>query len=907
MRPAEVHVISHTHWDREWYLTFEQYRARLVDLVDAVLDRMAADPRFTFFHLDGQTVVVEDYLEVRPERETELRRRVGEKRLLIGPWYVMPDMFLVSGEALVRNLSLGIRLATTFGGAMRVGYMPDPFGHVAQMPQILRGFGLQGAILWRGFAGRKAEYLWEAPDGSRVLLLHLPPEGYCNGLRLPLYAPDSMTRQAAAVVTRELERSASGHALLMVGVDHVEPHPGLLQVVDALNEPDAAATARVSTLPAYVAAVTTALAERTDELDVVRGELRGGEDYVHLLPGVLSARTYLKRRNARVQREIERWAEPASVFAHLSDVPVAPGMLQYAWRTLLQNHPHDSICGCSIDAVHEENVTRFDRALQAAEAVTGSAVRNLGAHIPAGPPGAIRGLLLNTDGTEWSGIVEVTIEIPREPVESGRELDLSTLEVPLVFAGEKGDVSAVTDHQNRPLPFQVMGAEHAVSYRMSRYAPPVPIRVRRMRLAIAADAVPPMSYSTLDVHVSHGRGSGPSPPASVWLDGNALENDLVRVEARVDGTVDVVDKRRGLRYERVFTFEDVGDVGDEYNYSPPANDRRITSTQAGNVSVRAVEGGPLVAALSIELTLPVPWAASPDRASRLTDIGHVPIALDIRLQAGTAIVDCVARVDNRARDHRLRVLCPTGAGAVTNHRADTAFGIVERTAMPPPVCGPLMEAPVAAAPMQSVVDAGDDSNGATVIADGLTEYEIVPGDAGPAIAVTLLRSVGDLSRDDLATRKGHAGPGLPAPGAQCQGPHEFRFAFIPRGSPPATGDLFRLARKLLTPPRLFSPCGGDGTLPAARSFIQVDAEPASNVVFSACKVADGRAGVILRVFNPADVPASVKIRPRARVSAVYLTDLAEHRQQKCPHAGGSVSLELRPYSIQTIEFVPHSS
>src|SRR5262249_26959551 len=168
----DVHVVSHPHWDREWYLTFEQYRARLVDLLDGVLDRMTADPSFVF-HLDGQSIVLEDYLEIRPERQRELRDRIAGSRLLVGPWYVMPDMFLVSGEALVRNLALGLRIAEGFGKAMRVGYMPDPFGHVAQMPQILAGFGLKGAILWRGFGGRHAEYWWEAPDGSRALLLHL--------------------------------------------------------------------------------------------------------------------------------------------------------------------------------------------------------------------------------------------------------------------------------------------------------------------------------------------------------------------------------------------------------------------------------------------------------------------------------------------------------------------------------------------------------------------------------------------------------------------------------------------------------------------------------------------------------------------------------------------------------------
>ena len=245
---THVHVVSHTHWDREWYLTFEQYRARLVDLVDGVLDRMAGDPRFAFFHLDGQSIVVEDYLEIRPEREAEIRARVAEGRLLIGPWYVMPDMFLVSGESLVRNLGLGLRVAERFGAAMRVGYMPDPFGHVAQMPQIVRGFGLEGAILWRGFGGRRAEYLWRAPDDSEVLLLHLPPDGYCNGLRLPMVPAPDLAVAASRVIEEERRRSSTDQVLLMVGVDHVEPHPALMDLVDALNDVPGVA-ARLSTKP----------------------------------------------------------------------------------------------------------------------------------------------------------------------------------------------------------------------------------------------------------------------------------------------------------------------------------------------------------------------------------------------------------------------------------------------------------------------------------------------------------------------------------------------------------------------------------------------------------------------------------------------------------------------------------
>jgi mannosylglycerate hydrolase len=365
-----------------------------------------------------------------------------------------------------------------------------------------------------------------------------------------------------------------------------------------------------------------------------------------------------------------------------------------------------------------------------------------------------------------------------------------------------------------------------------------------------------------------------------------------------------VDKRQGTRYARVFTLEDVGDVGDEYNYSPPLNDRLITSSEAVDVTVRALEAGPLIAGLSVHLSLTVPAAASTDRVSRSADVVQVPVALRICLRAGSAIVDCVAQIDNRARDHRLRVLCPTGAGKVNSHRADTAFGVVERATTRPPLAGHLVETPVPAAPMQSLVDAGDDSIGAVVLADGLMEYEVVSNDDSPAIALTLIRSVGDLSRGDLETRKGHAGPGLRTPGAQCLGVHEFRFAFVPRGVPPGAGDLFRMARDLLGPPRLFSPSGGDGTLPAAQSFIRVDNSPGASVVLSACKVADERASVVMRLFNPTDHQAAVKIRPSLPVSAVHLTDLGEQRQEKAAWAGGSVALELGPHRIKTIEIVP---
>jgi mannosylglycerate hydrolase len=897
----EVHVIAHTHWDREWYLTREQYRARLVDLIDRVLDRMAAEPAFAFFHLDGQTIVLEDYLEVRPEREGELRALVRDGRLLVGPWYVMPDMFLVSGEALVRNLALGLRVAEDFGAAMRVGYMPDPFGHVAQMPQVLAGFGLDGAILWRGFGGTEAEYAWEAPDGTRALLLHLPREGYCNGLRLPLLPPDRLGTEARAIVDREAARSTCGQVLLMVGVDHVEPHPALLRVVEVLNGTPGV-RARLSTLPAYVAAVRAAGAVEGHRLEVVRGELRGGQDYAHLLPGVLSARTYLKQANARVQRELEWWAEPLSVFAFLAGAPADRGLLRYAWKTLLQNHPHDSICGCSIDEVHEENVARFARARQAAEIASARGARALAGRLPPAPPGAIRAVAVNTDIRPWSGVLEATIDVPLEPAGPGDQPEPALFDEPLDWFGPDARVQAVTGPGGEPLAFQVLDEADVVVQRMSRYLPPVTVRTRRTKLAIEAGEIPPSGYAAVDVHVGTAapvESAGPSPSGSVVAAGQILENDLLRVEVREDGTVDVTDKRSGAVYRRAFALEDGGDVGDEYNYAPPAADRRVTSDEARDVRVRAVERGPLRAALRMELALPVPRSAAADRRGRMANLVELAVVLDLRLRAGSPVVEAVVCVDNRARDHRLRLLLPTGAAAAASHRADTAFALVERTATEPP-SGPLVEAPVGTAPMQSFVDAGDGAVGAVVITDGLPEYEVVSGEAGAVIAVTLVRAVGALSRGDLSTRRGHAGPGLATPGAQCPGTHEFRVAFMPRSAPPPPRALYAAARAVLAPPRVFAPGGGTGDLPASASFLRVAAGPEADAIASACKLAETGDEVVLRLFNAGDRPAAIAIESSLPILAACRADLAEHRREPCAAPDGRVEIVLGPHRIETL-------
>ncbi|MDB5075069.1 MAG: hypothetical protein JWO42_1248, partial [Chloroflexi bacterium] len=361
-----LHIISHSHWDREWHQTYQQFRLRLIQLIDDVLAVMATGDAFPFFMLDGQTIMLEDYLEIRPERAAELKALIQSGRLLIGPWYIQPDEFLVSGEAIIRNLLLGARISKEWGGYMRVGYVPDQFGHIAQLPQIWRGFGIDNAVLWRGVERAKGgtAYNWQGLDGSTVHVAALP-DGYSHAHRLPLRGQPKAERLRALARSLEPLARDGSPLLIMNGGDHVgvqsELPAGIGAAQEALGDDY---TLRHSTIPAYIAALREAGTPDT----VIDGELRSSRD-AFLLPGVASARMWIKQRNAQAQVLLERFAEPVATFAAGLGRPYPAGALRQSWRYLLQNQPHDSICGCSIDQVHREMVTRFDWSEQIAESL----------------------------------------------------------------------------------------------------------------------------------------------------------------------------------------------------------------------------------------------------------------------------------------------------------------------------------------------------------------------------------------------------------------------------------------------------------------------------------------------------------------------------------------------------------
>jgi alpha-mannosidase len=329
----------------------------------------------------------------------------------------------------------------------------------------------------------------------------------------------------------------------------------------------------------------------------------------------------------------------------------------------------------------------------------------------------------------------------------------------------------------------------------------------------------------------------------------------------------------------------------------------VDSTAGRDVAVRVLATGPLRATLETRLRLPIPRAAAKDRQARSAEEVAMEVTLRVSLEAGSRRVDVEVDVDNTARDHRLRLLFPTGAARVASTRSDSAFAAVERPArraVPPQI---RREQPVSAAPMLSFVDAGDDEAGVTVLADGLCEQEIVERADGPAAAVTLLRCVGDLSRDDLATRRGGAGPSLPTPGAQCPGRHSFRLALVPRNAPPAAAALFAAARAFLAPPRAVVATGPASAPREPAPALRVEGE---GLVLSALARAQDRESVVVRLFNPGPGQESARLALLSGTRAAFRLDLLERRLDPIPLRDDGVVLAVRPAGIETVELVPEA-
>ncbi len=874
MKATNIIIVPHTHWDREWYLTFQEFRAKLVIMMDKLINILRTDPNYTNFTLDGQTIPIEDYLEVKPERKEELKQYVRDKRLSIGPIYVLPDEFLISGESLIRNLIIGHQIAEKFGRVMNAAYIPDPFGHIAQLPQIISSFEIPSIIFERGFGNEfeendlNMEFIWESPGkAASVLAIHLI-RGYGSLVYLNTSLEDGKYKKALEKIKRvalDIERyTATPIVLLNNGSDHREAYSEIPEIVKQWNELNPDVLLEQNDFEYYIDKVLSV----KPKLRSFQGELRGSK-YSPILSGVLSARMWIKQRNTKIEYLFEKYAEPISAVTLVLDkyrkFAYPYTYIRSGLKWLIKNHPHDSICGCSIDQVHNEMETRFDWAEQ-----IGIEVFNLSFMYLSN--------LINFKLQESNRIALIIFN----PLPWKRK-DI------VIFNG----ISKANNLQKKfPKDFKLIDSDNNEIEYQGYFLPGEPRFSREndinYQFSFLAD-VPACGYKVYYVILEEAAKKISINETDFILGENSIENEFYKVDVKNNGQINIFNKKRMIQFENVCQFEDVADWGDEYDFSGPTRkqvDKKYTTKDAEILELMPFLNGPSQKSIKIKMIMKLPVSLSPDRSQRENDLIENVINLYISLYKGINRIDFKIDLENKSKDHRIRVLFPSN---IISDKVfcDGHFFIVSRNVILPNGKH-WAQKPSKTNHQKDFIALNDDSKCFAILNRGLPEYEAIKNDDGTiTIALTLLRSIGWLSRPNLDSRRSDAGPSLKTPGAQCIGNYTFELSLVIEDyqkhwidskvhikgkefncplkplfplmfkSTLRSTDLLMLSRMgLLSALNKLPDKKGDSYLPSELSFLEIDNK---NIILSALKKSENGDYLIIRVFNISPFLQKVKL------------------------------------------------
>ncbi len=894
-------LVSHTHWDRAWYCTFQEYRVRLVRLIDNLIEILQNDPDYRVYMLDGQMSVLDDYLEARPDQRETLQALCRSGRTQVGPWFVLADEFLVSPESLIRNLQLGHRIGKDYGGVMKIGYVPDGFGHIAQLPQILRGFGIDNAFFWRGMGVEGdqlgTEFTWRAPDGQGVTTI-LMPWGYHNVSNLGYAIHWGDTSQMAfddELAQIKIERAiakltpmANTDALLLMnGIDHAEPEPRIPQVVAQANESLENVEITHGTLSDHLNNVRSAGVD----LPEFCGEFRWGR-YSEILQGVYSTRIHLKQQNHAAETRLERYTEPLTALAWLSgaDIPTGtPDLLALAWRWLLLNHPHDDMYGCGIDEIHEEMAYRFSQTRQITEALIRDSLRQIARQVDLSDQTGVPILVFNPLGWQRREVVEAVIDFE--------------------FDDPTADSFQIVDHQGNTLPYQIITDEPAFWMEVLK-----PNRKRRLTVLMPVD-VPPVGMA---VYFAQPNAQPDTFSTDLIVTERGAANTYTAFTVEADGGLTVSDKTTGQTYSGLNHFVDSEDIGDAYSYCPFENGSTIFTTQGYTPeSIELIEHGALRIVYEVRWMLDIPRGLTADRTARSADHVQLPISTRIMLYTDTPGVFIQTHIHNAAENHKFTVTFPTGIRASSAY-VDESFLIAERRLTLPDSTG-WVEDPTALMHQRTFTDLSDNEQGFAVFNRGLPSVEV--SESGE-IALTLLRCVGWLSRDDLWVRRIAAGPLVPTPGAQCIGDYTFEYALLPhqgdwhgayahaynynaplyaRRADTHPGLELREMNITRDDPALVTPIPfpREGKVPAVHSFIGI-----SNPLLMLSAVYRSGDALIVRVYNltPESVKSQISFGFPADSAAIV--DMAEQELAPLKITDHAVTVEVQGAGVLTLSIQP---
>lgn len=877
--------INGTHWDREWYEPFQEFRMWLVETIDEAMDVMERDPEYRCFHLDGQTIVLEDYLYVRPEQRERLTKHLREGRLLVGPWYNLPDEWLISGESFVRNLMKGARICREFGiPPMKFAYTPDQFGHIAALPMIMAGFDLPAGICWRGTQDENypAQFIWVGPDGSRMVTHKLRDHGGYNPFRLqarePIkeagYTDESFRQHFEPYFDAEKKRSPVSLVLLVDAVDHQRPDPNIPKLLGLLRKRYSDVEFVWGTLEEY----GREMLEHAASLPERKGELRepsraADRAYQYLIVHTISSRYPIKKRNGQCQALLEKWAEPLALFQMLHGGQPTLSYLDRAWTYLMKNHPHDSICGCSIDQVHRDMRYRFDQC----ELIGDGVVRRAITQIAAG----------SAETESWKNIVvhnplpftrkgvfDVVVPFP---VDFGDKTGFAYIDG--LATSERVNKFRLLRHDGNVFPFQLVRIERGMATKSLE-----PNGRKRhwiadhYHLAVEME-LPPCGFDGFGVEgvqdAVRNFGSLRTGPMSA-------SNGEITVDVRPDGTVSLRHEATARVFDGLFCYEDCGDSGDGWTRGPLVDDI-VYRTPGNRIATAVEEDGSLRTVFRIEREFFLPRRLEKPHYNRSKDRTRLRVTDWLSVEKGSPCLRVRTRIENTVRDHRLRVLFPTSVAAEQSF-ADTPFAVVERDIAIPVETAGWHERVSPEKAFTSFFGVQDEQGGLAVLSPwGLHEYEVTQT-AERSLALTLFR----------ATFQTVATSG--EPDGELLEEMVFDYELWPFEGPFDPCAASRMVASHQAGIRVHSA----NTLPESRSFLRV--EPGVAVV-SAIKPAHDVRGGVIRLWNPTERPLREALHFSVPIKEAHQCNLNEEPQVSLrTERSGGLAVDVPPGGLTTVLF-----
>ena len=868
----KLYYINSSHWDREWYLPFQCFRVKLVETINQLMEYISDNPDYPVFWFDGQTIVLDDYAEIEREKVKKLKELIADNRIKVGPWYVMPDEFLVSGESLIRNLMIGHRKALEFGGtAWKYGYVNDIFGHIAQFPQILNGFGIKGAYLGRGLGNTDfSHFIWRSPDGSECFA-YVTEYGKFGRSDINKFGTAEYPELLHNYLDCEIKRSKIPIVLFSNSDDHKMPIANTREVIDNIPDeyPD------IEVCDGGPEEMVTEVEKYRDKLITVTGELtkpcKESGNNLKVLFNTLSSYYPLKQLNDICQNRLEIQIEPIAAFLKTDNHIINRGFINEAYKWLIKNQPHDSICGCSIDQVHKDMLYRYDQTLEICDCLCEKYTSIEEEHCIVDDIACeYRLRVYNTFNSSKEKTILAKIWFYKDSMPIYRGYAFK----------ENRNKFKIYNSDNEEIPYQIIKVKKSVFKRNPfRFQSQDEYDVYTVVFRAAVPAIGFADFKILPTEILPYYSE-----TELRHTENTAENKYIRLEIESNGRLKLTDKRNGKTYSDINGIKDDGEVGDGWRHQSPVNDTVITDkTVSADISI--ISSGSDAVIFKIKKRLAIPQFLDSQTLVR-TGESLLSIVSTVSVYKDNPNVYIKTEIDNNARDHRISLTVPTYTKGDEYFAGQAFYCCTRKCGVDNRTKGWLEEDSLVKNTDGIIGKRDKNGNGiAFVSATGLHEGGC-DNDEASTINITLFRSFERVFMQRCAKRP------------QLQQILSFDYAIAPLCKETTYADILHIKHCIAKSEMQYSGRYIKDSLKYEnKSYLDISN---TDIAMSILKCAEDGNGIIARLYNTTDKKISVKVTPGFKFNGAYICNLNEEDNKPKEIEDGCFNISFKPWEIITI-------